>query len=135
MLYAEHSLGLESWCVKHVYQYVCAELFETRAKLAKGKLTFEKMKSLNKLLIGALLINTDVATFWAMRRELIESDVLSIEEELFFSKIVLTYKSKSNETFSHRKWLLNKLFKKCKHDQTFIINKFEEEFAVTEMAG
>jgi protein prenyltransferase alpha subunit repeat containing protein 1 len=79
-------MGLESWCVKHIYRYAYLELFEVRQLLAKKKLSYCKERNLNHLLIGVLLVNPDVSTFWNMKRELVENDVLSVSDELRFTK-------------------------------------------------
>ncbi|CAH0553649.1 unnamed protein product [Brassicogethes aeneus] len=136
VLYMDHNLGLESWCVKYVYRHACADLFEVRSKLAKRKLSYPNMEKLNYLLMGALLIHPDVSTFWAMKRELVQADVISAEQELFFLKIVLSYKSKSNEAFSHRRWLLKRILQKAHVNQAERVNYLlHNEFLVTEMAA
>lgn len=84
VLYEQHSIGLESWCVKHVYQYACSTLFEHRKALSTRKLPYHKMEELNPVLNGAILINPDTGTFWNMKRELVERDLLSVEDELYF---------------------------------------------------
>lgn len=43
-----------------------------------------------------------------MKRELVQRNILEVKKELFFTKIILTYKSKSNETFAYRRWCINK---------------------------
>ncbi|CAG9766735.1 unnamed protein product [Ceutorhynchus assimilis] len=112
VLYENHHFGLESWCVRYIYDYACSKLFEARRSLAQKKISFSLKDDLNYLIVGALLINPDVPTFWNMKRELVEDNVLSLEEELTFSRLVLTHKPKSNEVFSYRRWLINrKLFK------------------------
>ncbi|XP_066157843.1 protein prenyltransferase alpha subunit repeat-containing protein 1 [Euwallacea fornicatus] len=106
VLYENHHLGLESWCIKYVYDYVCAKLMQVRGNLTENKVVSSIKEDLNYLLIGALLINPDVTTFWNMKRELVKGDVLNCEGELSFSKLVLTKKPKSNEAFSYRRWLI-----------------------------
>ncbi|XP_060527365.1 protein prenyltransferase alpha subunit repeat-containing protein 1 [Cylas formicarius] len=117
VLLQEHHLGLESWCVKYVYQYACSELFKTRKILSEKKMGHSKMENLNYLLVGALLINPDVGTFWNMRRELVECDILDYEGEFRFSKLVLTRKGKSYEAFCYRRWLLRRIMDKLLMNQ------------------
>ncbi|EEZ97598.1 protein prenyltransferase alpha subunit repeat-containing protein 1-B [Tribolium castaneum] len=136
VLYEEHNIGLESWCVKHIYRYAYLELFETRKLLAKRKLSFSKQNNLNRLLIGVLLINPDVSTFWNMKRELVENDVIGAANELLFARLVLSYKSKSNEAFAYRRWLLGRTLAKLQaNDLTTPRNLLENELAVCEMGA
>lgn len=136
VLYEEHNIGLESWCVKHIYRYAYLELFEARRHLSKHKLSFAKERNLNHLLIGVLLINPDVSTFWNMKRELVENDVISVSSELVFTKLVLSYKSKSNEGFGYRRWLLGRVLAKLQaNDMGTPQNLLENELEVCEMAA
>lgn len=136
VLYESHHLGLESWCIKYVYQYVCSELFKVRKNLAEKKIGYLIRDNLNYLLMGGLLINPDINTFWNMRRELVESDILSIEEELKFCKLVLTRKHKSNEAFSYRRWLLKRILEKMsKNGIVPSINILQNELSVSELAA
>lgn len=136
VLYEESSLGLESWCVKHIYKYAYHELFNIRKMLCNKKLPRHKMENLNHLLVGVLLINPDVYTFWNMKRELIEQDVLNVFTELAFTKLVLSYKSKSNETFAYRRWLLSRILSKLDFDNARMLeNILITELEITEIAA
>lgn len=136
VLYEECCLGLESWCVKYVYKYAYVDLFKDRDLLRSKKLSLHKMKDLNHLLIGALLINPDVYTFWNMKRELVEQNILDINKELEFSKLVLSHKSKSNEAFAYRKWLLTKqINQKVVIDLSYLENMIIKELEVTNMTA
>ncbi|CAG9815332.1 unnamed protein product [Phaedon cochleariae] len=136
VVYEEHNLGLESWCIKHVYQYACSTLFQNRELLLRNKLGYNKMENMNHILIGAILINPECTTFWNMKRNLVENDILKIEDELHFSKIVLTFKSKSFESFSYRRWLLKRQLEKFSANNLEIpMSLLQNEFAVTNMAS
>lgn len=141
VLYEEHSLALEGWCIKHIYSYAYKELFKNRPLLKKNKLPTPKMTNLNKLLLGALLIQPDVSTFWNMKRELVEFGILDPWRELKFSRLVLSYKHKSNETFTYRKWCINRLLKSGRitlsntNEGIPISTLFAEENQVTELAA
>lgn len=125
-------MGLESWCVKHIYRHVCRDLFEIRKQLASKKLSYYKMENLNRLLIGALLINPEMVTFWNMKRELVECDLLNMNKELQFVKIVLSNKPKSNEAFTYRRWLLKRLLNKFDANElTVPSNLLENELVAT----
>ncbi|XP_023025107.2 protein prenyltransferase alpha subunit repeat-containing protein tempura isoform X1 [Leptinotarsa decemlineata] len=136
VLYEQRNLGLESWCVKLVYNYASLVLLDSREALRRGKLPFSKMEDLNHLLIGALLINPDVTTFWNMKRDLVEKDILAVEEELYFSKVVLTRKSKSNEAFGYRRWLLKRILDKMAANNLHIpLALLQNELFVTNLAS
>ncbi|XP_076260565.1 protein prenyltransferase alpha subunit repeat-containing protein tempura [Rhynchophorus ferrugineus] len=136
VLYESHHLGLESWCVKYVYQYICTELFKVRKSLAEKKLGYLIGENLNYILMGGLFINPDVNTFWNMKRELVESDKLGYEEEFRFSKLILTRKHKSNEAFAYRRWLLKRILEKMsKNGIPPSIGNLENELAVTSAAA
>lgn len=136
ILYEHHHLGLESWCIKSVNHYVCDILFSKRKQLAENKLLYSEMENLNCFLNGALLINPDVSTFWNMKRELVNSETASIEGELHFSKIVLTHKSKSNEAFAYRRWLIKKIIMKYAANKSQVpTNLLQDELMVINMAS
>lgn len=134
MLYEENNLGLESWCVKHVYQYAYNELLNIRKIRNYTALPACKMENINHLLIGVLLINPDVYTFWNMKRYLIEKEILNIYKDLTFTKLVLSYKSKSNETFAYRRWLIKKLFVHPP-DESTLRNIVNNELEISEVAA
>jgi protein prenyltransferase alpha subunit repeat containing protein 1 len=64
---------------------------------------------LARLLLGALLINPDVTTFWNMRRELLQASRLDMRGELHFITVLLSRKPKCAEAFAHRKWVVRRL--------------------------
>lgn len=66
---------------------------------------FFNCNDLIKYLNVAILINPDVATFWNLRRMLVEKNKLNLGKEFAFSSIVLSKKPKSNEAFAYRRWL------------------------------
>lgn len=90
---------------------------------------------LNKLLLGALVIKPDVLTFWNMRRELIERDIIDISKELLITKLILSSKSKSNETFAYRKWIIMRLLKQDNITVDYKTNLLNDEFAITEFTA
>ncbi|KAB0802498.1 hypothetical protein PPYR_04684 [Photinus pyralis] len=136
VLYEEHNLGLELWCVKYVYAYLYKQLFKLRRLLSKNRLIQQKSEEIDKYLISALLIHPEVATFWNMRRELVEYGVINLDIELLLTKLVLSNKSKSNEAFAYRKWIVSKLMKGIyKHDVVSTLALLNQEFTVTEMAA
>ncbi|KAJ4436114.1 hypothetical protein ANN_18741 [Periplaneta americana] len=105
VLHVEHSLGLESWCVRHVYCYTYHRLMDARQLRSRR----EDPAMLARLLSGALLLNPDVTTFWNMRRELMLADRLDVQGELHFTTVLLSRKPKCAEAFAHRKWVIGRL--------------------------
>lgn len=102
VLHAENSLGLASWSVKPLYRYAYNRLLELRQNRNKR----EDPSTVSRWLLGALLLNPDVTTFWNMRRELVRNGRLEWKEELHFVAVVLYYKAKCFEAFAYRRWLL-----------------------------
>lgn len=109
VVHLQHNLGLESWCVKHVFSYAQQKIIEVKRLVAKRKLLYEEYDNLNRLLVVGLLINPDVTTFWNLRRELVCDKYLDRKEEFKFTRLVLSHKAKSNEAFGYRRFLLQKL--------------------------
>lgn len=101
----EHSLGLASWCVQPLYCYAYGRLIDLRRSDHRR----EDPATVSRWLMGALLLNPDVSTFWNMRRELVRNGRLDALSELRFSTIVLFYKAKCFEAFAYRRWLVNYL--------------------------
>ncbi|KAG5672636.1 hypothetical protein PVAND_002749 [Polypedilum vanderplanki] len=95
----DNHLGIESWCLKYVYQYAHRFIINQRRINRYPSLTI--VKYLN----CAILINPDVATFWNIRRHLVERVQLNLTQEFHFSALVLSKKPKSSEAFFYRRWL------------------------------
>ncbi|CAD6240950.1 GSCOCG00009021001-RA-CDS [Cotesia congregata] len=98
----ENSLGLASWCVQPLYCYTYNRLIELR----NNKLRREDPVMTSRWLLGAILLNPDVNTFWNMRRELVRNGRIDAIQELRFIKLVLYHKAKCFEAFSYRRWLI-----------------------------
>ncbi|XP_058448718.1 protein prenyltransferase alpha subunit repeat-containing protein 1 [Malaya genurostris] len=124
VVHMEHNLGLQSWCVKYVYEYSHRLILQHKtdcsrlqggnsapcASLNNGSgllLTSSNPNnnSIIKYLNCAILINPDVATFWNLRRQLFAKNRLEITKEFQFATVVLSKKPKSNEAFAYRRWL------------------------------
>lgn len=122
------------WCVKYVYSYAHSCLLKIRKQLRRN-LSQSDIEKTNRLLLGAVLLQPDVSTFWNMRRDLIEMNLLKMDKELLLTKLVLSYKSKSNEAFSHRRWIYKRMLKNISainmEDRQRLI---EEELLVAKMA-
>lgn len=135
VIHVEHNLGIESWCVKHVYSYAYKKILEVRKLVSKRKLLHEEYNAVNRLILGALLINPDVSTFWNMRRELVTDNLIPMKNELRITKIVLSHKSKSNEAFAYRKWLLRRIFANEILDKSNMNLLLNEEMKVCNMTA
>lgn len=85
-----------------MYRYAYNRLLELRQNRNKR----EDPSTVSRWLLGALLLNPDVTTFWNMRRELVKNGRLEARCELSFVSIVLYYKAKCFEAFAYRRWLL-----------------------------
>lgn len=124
VIHIEHNLGLQSWCVKYIYEYAHRLLLRHKAeclKLCGGvvppstiltgsgpgalQVSGSGNNSIIKYLNCSILINPDVATFWNLRRQLFTKNRLDITKEFQFSAVVLSKKPKSNEAFAYRRWL------------------------------
>ncbi|CAH2257775.1 protein prenyltransferase alpha subunit repeat-containing protein 1 [Pararge aegeria] len=108
VLYLENCLGLESWCVKHVYMYCYSELMDKyciKPNRKSRKIPFS-CERLIKLLNVTLLLNPEINSLWNKRREMTLQSLLDRTGELHFARLVLSRKPKCNEAFSYRRWLL-----------------------------
>ncbi|XP_076249360.1 protein prenyltransferase alpha subunit repeat-containing protein tempura [Calliopsis andreniformis] len=103
VFHQEDCLGLASWCVQPLYCYAYRRLFELR----QNKHRREEPSTVARWLLGALLLNPDVTTFWNMRRELVRNHKLDALDEFAFSRLMLYYKPKCFEAFAYRRWLLS----------------------------
>lgn len=135
VIYREHNLGLEAWCVKYVYNYAHTYLMNIKSFIAKNSLTAYVKTQLNKALIGALLVRPESTTFWNVRRELVEKGIININRELLFSKLILSHKNKSNETFAYRRWIIGKLLKRNDNSLEYCRTLLNNEFFITELTA
>ncbi|KAL4710964.1 hypothetical protein ACJJTC_017929 [Scirpophaga incertulas] len=138
VLNLENCIGLESWCVKHVYMYCYSELMDkilTKPKRKVRKLTSATAERLTKLINITLLINPELSTLWNRRREMVIRSFLEKRSELQFTKLVLSRKPKCNDAFTYRRWLLEEILK----DGTLQINQLNnivnDELQICELAS
>lgn len=105
----ENNLGLESWCVKYVFNYAHRVVLESSSRPSKGGGGGASWHHHNgdiiKYLNVAILLNPDVALYWNIRRYLFGHNKLNLTKEFQFSVLVLSKKPKSNEAFAYRRWL------------------------------
>ncbi|XP_076664718.1 protein prenyltransferase alpha subunit repeat-containing protein tempura [Andrena cerasifolii] len=103
VFHQEDCLGLASWCVQPLYCYAYRRLFELRRNQHRR----EEPSTVARWLLGALLLNPDVSTFWTMRRELVRHHKLEVSDEFAFSRLVLYHKPKCFNAFAYRRLLLS----------------------------
>lgn len=104
IIHVEHKLGLESWCVKHVYAYAYSKILE--AKQSKRR---EDPAVLNRWTQFCLLIAPEVTTFWNVRKLLLRQGHLSADTDLHLTKLILSRKAKCMQVFQHRKWMYSNI--------------------------
>lgn len=101
VIHVGHKVGLQSWCIKHLYQYCYSKLLDWREQRRKVD-----ADTVLRWTVAVLLLNPDVQTAWNVRKEFVLLGNLFAKHDLIFASIVLTRKPKSPEVFAHRKWLL-----------------------------
>ncbi|RWS31827.1 Protein prenyltransferase alpha subunit repeat-containing protein 1-B-like protein [Leptotrombidium deliense] len=114
----EHRLALESWCVQHVFTYVYKRIIDSRVH--RQKLAKDTLKDWTKII---LLINPDLTLAWNLRKELVNSNSISIHDELKLSELILTRKAKSPDNFTHRQFLLKKLLNANEVNESVVSNE------------
>lgn len=100
-VWEEHALGLETWCAGLLFGYAQKQIFKWRCR--------KDHETLNDYLVIALLINPEVRTFWNIKRELLDGNLLDCSTELRFSRLVLSWKPKSYEAYSYRIAIFKKI--------------------------
>lgn len=107
VIHAENSLGLESWCIPHVFNYahkLVLNFKQSTHQYTRGTVQWQQ-GDVVKYLNVVLLLNPDVTLFWNIRRYLFGHNKLNLTKEFHFSGLVLSKKAKSNEAFAYRRWL------------------------------
>lgn len=136
VVHIQHNLGLESWCVKHVFNYAQFKILEVKKLVSMKKLLYDEYDNVNRFLMVCLLINPDVITFWNLRRELICDKVLEdLKGELKYCKLVLSHKPKSNEVFGYRRFILNRMIGQQKIDKESVWYMLSNEFSVCNLCA
>ncbi|XP_065206096.1 protein prenyltransferase alpha subunit repeat-containing protein 1-like [Planococcus citri] len=94
----EQNLGIESWCIKDLY----VQAFNIVFKLTS---VGDSIRYDASILI-LLLLNPNIKTLWNKRKSSMLAGKSNVPFELNFTKLVLTYKPKSQDALNYRKWLL-----------------------------
>lgn len=138
VLHSENCLGLESWCVKHVYIYCYSELMKRYNSITMHKtlkITAVSSERYKKLLNVILLLNPEVCTLWNKRREMVLKHLLELSSELSFTRIVLSRKPKCNDAFAYRRWILDAILQDDSIQSNYIENLVNEELHICELAS
>ncbi|XP_026749938.2 protein prenyltransferase alpha subunit repeat-containing protein 1 [Galleria mellonella] len=138
VLHLENCLGLESWCVKHVYMYCYSEIMDKY--FAKPKRKAPKVSAVNadrllSLINVTLLLNPELNSLWNKRRELVLKSFLEKSSELQFTRLVLSRKPKCNDAFSYRRWFLELILTDENVHNDYIQNLVDEELRVCELTS
>ncbi|XP_065220852.1 protein prenyltransferase alpha subunit repeat-containing protein 1-like [Planococcus citri] len=97
VLCVEHNLGIESWCVKNLYLQAYDTVFKHPGP---------DSVHYDASVLTLLLLNPNIKTLWNKRRTFVSSGKSSVDFELNFIKLVLSFKPKSQDALNYRKWLL-----------------------------
>lgn len=138
VLHLENCLGLESWCVKHVYMYCYSELmdkYSVKSKRKTQKISTIDSDRLVRLLNLTLLLNPEINSLWNRRRELVEGLLIDKTVELHFIRLVLSRKPKCNEAFAYRRWLLESILQGEGNIRNTIEHLINDEFVICDLAS
>ncbi|CAB3244025.1 unnamed protein product [Arctia plantaginis] len=138
VLHLENCLGLESWCVKHVYMYCYSELMDkyfTKPKRKIAKPSSMNSERLSRLLNVTILINPDITSLWNKRREMVMKSLLEKSRELQFTKLVLSRKPKCNDAFGYRRWIIEAILKDDAVQSNYIENIINDDLQICEIAS
>ncbi|XP_068622559.1 protein prenyltransferase alpha subunit repeat-containing protein 1 [Battus philenor] len=125
VLYFENCLGLESWCIKHVYMYCYSEIMDrycSKARRKEFKVCSLNSERMIKLLNVTLLLNPELTLLWNKRRILVSKCLLDKCSELHFTKLIISRKPKCNDAFAYRRWLLESIIS----DERFLSYNIQE---------
>ncbi|CAG4965726.1 unnamed protein product [Parnassius apollo] len=137
VLHLENCLGLESWCIKHVYMYSYSEIIDRYCTKGRRKTFNVSLNSerLIKLLNVTLLLNPELSLFWNKRRMLVLKCLLDKFYELHFTRLILSRKPKCNDAFTYRRWLLDIMFKDDSLQNNNIQDIINEELNICTLAS
>ncbi|XP_059056145.1 protein prenyltransferase alpha subunit repeat-containing protein 1 isoform X2 [Achroia grisella] len=138
VLYLENCLGLESWCVKHVYMYCYSQIMDkyfAKPKRKALKVSAANADRLVSLINVTLLLNPELNSLWNKRRELVLKAFLEKSSELQFTKLVLSRKPKCSDAFAYRRWFLDLIFTDESMHNDDIQNLVDEELHVCELTS
>ncbi|OWR45898.1 hypothetical protein KGM_205254 [Danaus plexippus plexippus] len=137
VLHLENCLGLESWCVKHVYMYCYSELmnkFCVKSKKINKRISTVDFDRVIRLLNVTLLLNPEINTLWNKRRDWVLQSSLNKNNELHFTRLILSRKPKSNEAFGYRRWLLKSILQDD-HQNNSIETLINDELIICNLAS
>ncbi|KAE8743827.1 hypothetical protein FOCC_FOCC009537 [Frankliniella occidentalis] len=131
VLHAEHTLGLQEWCVRHLYVHVYHKVMNLKRQ---QRLRREDPSVLSRLLLGGVLLNPDCTSLWNIRREFVVLGRYDPFTELHINAITLSRRPKSAEAFVYRRWILKRITADLLEAAT-LSSIVEEELRVSLMAA
>lgn len=131
VIHAEHTLGLQQWCVRHLYLHVYHKLMNLKQQ---QRLRREDPVVLSRLLLGAVLLNPECTLLWNIRRDFVVMGRFDPICELHVSAIALSRRPKASEAFVYRRWVLNRIIASPLEDASSY-HLLEEELRVSLMAA
>jgi protein prenyltransferase alpha subunit repeat containing protein 1 len=128
--YPDHRVAVAASAVPGLYLHAYQSLFELRSQRYRVKgvdAPPHSIQALDKLSKVVLFFNSECATAWNIRKELLESDHTSLYVERNICNVVLQSFPKSRETFAHRRWLIQNAMGKL-GDQAIVSSKLVDLF-------
>lgn len=116
----DHHIAIESWGLKPVYKFLYKQLLSHNKK--EIVLNDGDLKPMSRLM---LLLNSNASFVWNIRKTLVQDGLLSVEEDLKVSELILKSKPKNPENFVHREWLIMFLSKQNKLTSEILSQELE----------
>lgn len=123
-----HKLGIKSSCLRPLFLFAYEKLLGRRRERKRDySLSVTETVQLSR---AVLLVNAECYTVWNIRKELISAGILSLEDDIKFSALVLSKHPRSAETFAHRRWTIGQL-EKHKGQNEFVHCCLRSELAIS----
>ncbi|OWM67308.1 hypothetical protein CDL15_Pgr000760 [Punica granatum] len=130
----DHKLGISTQILFPLYEQAKKAFFDvvTRYKIQGG--IFDSPNTRDELEVGVmkhskalLLLSADLGTAWNSRRAIaLEKDALSTYmDELRLSELILSYSAKSDQAWSHRRWVIKRIAGKVPNLQEILRKESE----------
>lgn len=128
IILVNHKLGIKSCCLRPLFLFAYKMLLKRCRQREKDcSLSVTETVQLSR---AVLLVNAECYTVWNIRKELISAGVLSLEDDIKCSALVLSKHPRSAETFAHRRWTIEQL-EKLKGQDEFVHRCLRGELAIS----
>jgi protein prenyltransferase alpha subunit repeat containing protein 1 len=107
----EHKLGISYGILPKIARTANEKYHNYKQKNENEQIDVNSVNIFKKILRSLLIVNGDNYTAWNQRKQLILQDHITFDEEVEFSSLMLTKHKKSTETWAHRRWVLERLWK------------------------